>query len=386
MTDDFPKASLANWRQHPHSIWGFTHVDELLPVAPIPGAARASVLPMGALLDLRDVPVPWAGEVLTAEAVLGLTHTDSLMVLRDGARVVERYVNQSPQSRHIVFSVSKSISAMLAGVLVEQGRLDPEAPVIRYVPEARNSAYGDCTVRHVLDMTVSIKFTEDYLDPAGDVARYRVAMGWNPPGAMADVTGLQSFVAGLPKGAHDHGYRFHYVSPNTDMLGWILERAGGESFAALLSSSIWKPAEMASDAIITLDRFGAPRTAGGLCTTLSDLARFGELVRCDGRRGDRQVVPRAWIEDIRHHGDVLAWSRGEMAMLFPEGRYRSKWYVPEPSGEVICAIGIHGQWIYIDTRANVVIVKQSSQPVPSDDHLDRLTLAMFRAIAGVLGR
>jgi CubicO group peptidase (beta-lactamase class C family) len=73
-----------------------------------------------------------------------------------------------------------------------------------------------------------------------------------------------------------------------------------------------------------------------------------------------------------------------MASLFPRGRYRSKWYVPQPSGEVICAIGIHGQWIYIDSGANVVVVKQSSQPIPADDHLDRLTLAMFEAIAGAL--
>lgn len=384
MGDKSPKASLANWRQHPHSIWGFTHVHELLPVAPISGAVSGGMLPMGAALDLADVPVRWQGDVLSAETVLGLTHTDGLMVLQDGARVVERYLNQSPEARHIVFSVSKSISAMLAGVLVEQGLLDPDAPVTRYVPETGHSAYGDCTVRHVLDMTVSIRFTEDYLDPLGDVARYRVAMGWNPPGAVSDVEGLQAFVAGLPKAMYEHGHRFHYVSPNTDMLGWILERAGGAPFATLLSRAIWQPAGMATGAIITLDRFGAPRTAGGICTTLSDLARFGELIRSDGNHGGNQVVPKKWIDDIRHNGDALAWSRGEMASLFPRGRYRSKWYVPQPSGEVICAIGIHGQWIYIDSGANVVVVKQSSQPIPADDHLDRLTLAMFEAIAGAL--
>lgn len=380
------KATLENWRQYPNSIWGFTHVDELLPVATVAASANFSRLPTGPGLDLSGVPVPWQGEILTAEAVLALTHTDGLIVLKDGATVVERYVTQAPEMRHIIFSVSKSVTAMLAGVLVEQGLLDPDAPVIQYVPEARGSAYGDCTVRHVLDMTVSIRFTEDYLDPSGDVARYRVAMGWNPPGDQQNVEGLHSFIAGLPKGAHEHGYRFHYVSPNTDMLGWIIERAGGAPFAQLLSGSIWQPAAMETDAIITLDRFDAPRTAGGLCTTLSDLARFGDMVRTDGHRNGRQIVPRSWIDDMRHKGDALAWSRGEMATLFPQGRYRSKWYVPASSGDVICAIGIHGQWIYIDALSSIVIVKQSSQPIPADDRLDRLTLAMFEAIIKATGK
>jgi CubicO group peptidase (beta-lactamase class C family) len=384
MSGGHPEASLVNWRQHPHSTWGFTHVDALLPVAPISRGSLGQPLPTGPGLDLAAITVPWQGETLTAEAILGLTHTDGFMVLARGAVAAQRYVHQSPESRHIVFSVSKSISAMLAGILVEQGRLDPAAGVTRYVPEAAGSAYGDCTVRHVLDMAVSIRFTEDYLDPQGDVARYRVAMGWNPPGEVADPEGLHAFIARLPRADYPHGHRFHYVSPNTDMLGWILERAGGEPFATLLSRHVWQPMGMASDACITLDRFGAARTAGGICTTLADLARFGEMVRMGGVHGDRRIVPQSWIDDIRHGGDAVAWSRGEMAGLFPEGRYRSKWYVPEPSGEVLCAIGIHGQWIYVDTASGMVAVKQSSQPIPADDGLDRLTLAMFRAMAAAV--
>mgnify|MGYP000328866276 CR=1 FL=1 len=79
-----------------------------------------------------------------------------------------------------------------------------------------------------------------------------------------------------------------------------------------------------------------------------------------------------------------AWSRGEMVNLFPDGRYRSKWYVPDPSSNVLCAIGIHGQWIYIDYDAGMVAVKMSSQPVPADEALDNLTYAMFQAIADEL--
>ena len=375
-----PQASLANWRQHPHSIWGFTHVDRLLPVASI-AAGKPEPLPRGAELDLGSVRFDWNGGRMTAQETLAATHTDGFLVLKDGAVVAEHYINQRPEDRHIVFSVSKSITATLAGVLVEKGVLDPAAPVIRYVPEAKGSAYEDATLRHVLDMTVSIRFTEDYLDPEGDVARYRIAMGWNPPGAGHEAEGLHRFITSLPRAEHPHGHRFHYVSTSSDMLGWIMERASGEPMATLLSRHVWQPMGAAHDACITLDRHGAPRTAGGICTSLADLARFGEMMRGRGVFAGRRIIPERWIDDILTAGDPVAWSRGEMAKLFPQGRYRAKWYIPEPSSNVLCAIGIHGQWIYVDFEAGLVAVKQSSQPIPSDDAMDRQTLALFSAIA-----
>ncbi len=374
-------ATLANWRDYPHSIWGFTHVDRLLPVAEIAASPAPAPLPDGATLDLSRIGFSAAGQRLTVEEALHLTHTDGFLVLRHGQILAQRYFNQTPDSRHIVFSVSKSMTAMLAGILAGDGRLDPDAPVTRYVPEAAQSAYGDCTVRNLLDMTVSIRFTEDYLDPLGDVARYRVAMGWNPPPDGMVVDGLHGFIASLPKAAYGHGWRFHYVSPNSDMLGWVVERAGAAPFATLMSRHLWQPMGAAAAALITLDRHGAPRSAGGICTTLADLARFGELVRGGGSLNGRRVIPESWITDIREQGDAAAWSRGEMAGLFPDGRYRAQWYVPEASGNELCAIGIHGQWIYIDFAEGLVAVKQSSQPIPSDEATDRLTFGMFRAVA-----
>ena len=95
----------------------------------------------------------------------------------------------------------------------------------------------------------------------------------------------------------------------------------------------------------------------------------------------RRIIPERWIDDILTAGDPVAWSRGEMVKLFPQGRYRSKWYIPEPTANVLCAIGIHGQWIYVDFESGMVAVKQSSQPIPADDAMDRQTLALFSAIA-----
>ena len=379
-----PEANLSNWRQHPFSRWGFTHVDQLVPVARI-AAAPSAPLPQGPAFDLDRLYNTWNGARVSARDTLAATDTDGLLVLKQGKVVASHFApHQQLHTPHIVFSVSKSITACLAGILVEQGLLDPEAPVTRYVPEAKASAYGDCTLRHVLDMTVSIRFIEDYLDPLGDVARYRVAMGWNPPGAIADDRGLHAFIAALPKDAHPHGERFHYVSPNSDMLGWIIERASGSTVADLLARHIWQPMGMADDASITVDRLGAPRTAGGISTSLADLARFGEMMRGMGRYLGRRIVPEAWVEDILRNGDPQAWARGDLVALFPEGRYRSKWYIADPSSNVLCAIGIHGQWIYVDYATGMVAVKHSSQPIPADDEADHRTLSLFRALAAAL--
>ena len=159
-------------------------------------------------------------------------------------------------------------------------------------------------------------------------ARYRVATGWNPADTPALATDLHSFLVTLPRDASPHGARFHYVSPNSDMLGWILERAGGQPYARLLSELIWSRFGAEAGAYVTVDRAGAARSAGGICVTLRDLARFGEMVRNLGRVGDRQIVPRWWIEDILLNADRRAWlAEPSAAKFLPAGRYRSQWYM-----------------------------------------------------------
>lgn len=376
-----PEPELSNWRQHPFNVRGFTEVDRLITVQPITAGSSPRPLPSGKPIDLASIAV---GEE-TAASLLDASNTDGFLALKDGAVVSEFYgPAMGATTPHIIFSVSKSVTGSLAGVLVARGELDPEAPVTRYVPELQASAWGDATVRQVLDMTVSVRFIEDYLDPKGDVARYRVAMDWNPPGYFPYEGGLHHFLATLPKDQEAHGERFQYLSPNSDLLGWILERAGGATVAELLTRHIWQPLGAETDGFITVDRHGAARTAGGICVTLRDLARFGDMMRLGGRANGTQVIPADWVEDIMTAGSEEAWIKGQMTGLFQRARYRAKWYVPLDRPGTLVAIGIHGQWIYVDREAGVTMVKMSSQPLPVDDPLDYRLVAMFRAIADAL--
>ena len=381
------QVTLANWRLPPFNRWAFHHVSEIVPSAIIPAEPR-HVLPLetafGSLdkvsfADAEDRE--WAlGDYLTA------SHTDALVVLQRGRLVHEWYDSGcAPRSRHIIFSVSKSLTGTLAGIAVDRAQLDPDAPVTQYVPEAEGFAYGDCTVRHVLDMTVSIDFDESYLAAQGPFLRYRQAMNWNPAPAGEEPPDLRSFLVTLPKGAGEHGEVFHYVSPNSDMLGWVIERATGRRFANLFAEEVWQKLGAACDAYVTVDRLGAPRTAGGVCVTARDLALFGEMMRRRGTINGRQVVPGWWIDDIMVEGDRDAWAKGDSSQSIQGGSYRSKWYKMNDGRGAFFGLGVHGQCVYVDRASEAVVVKMSSQPEPSDADAEGALVAACGAIARSLG-
>jgi CubicO group peptidase (beta-lactamase class C family) len=382
------QVTLANWLQPPFNRWSFQHVREIVPTAGIlRPEGRSSMLRRSPRAVERIAFQAPDGSESTIGKLLDQTFTDGFLVMQRGTVIDERYDNHlAPSSRHIVFSVSKSITATMAGVLAGRGQLDPDAPVTRYIPEVAGSAYGDATVRHVLDMTVSVNFVEDYLDKTGDFARYRDSTGWIPATDPNKLGDLRSFLATMKRGAEPHGARFHYVSPNSDLLGWLLERAAGERYADLLTNLVWRPMGAEFDADIAVERRGAARAAGGISAALRDLARFGEMMRCRGMVAGRQVIPGWWIDDIRRNGDTAAWNKGDLAHMLPGGRYRSKWYSVGNDHDAFCAIGIHGQWIYVDPAAEVVIIKVSSQPLALDDPMDKLLIAGFKGLCKALSR
>ncbi len=379
-----PAPTLANWRTPPVNRRSFNRVREVIPTANIACDPRAAQpLPRRARgLSGFEFRAP-DGDSMTLARYLDASASDALIVMQRGKIVHEWYRTADAQALpHVVFSVSKSLTALLAGVLVGDGVLDAEAPVTAYTPELAGSAYGDATVRHLLDMTVSLDFTEDYLNPDRKFLRYRAASGWNPRSGNDEET-LHGFFGSLEKARDPHGDRFNYKSPNSDLLGWVLERAGGRPFAEMFSERIWKPMGATSDAYVTVDPAGAARTAGGICVTIEDLARVGEMVRCRGFANGRQVIPGSWIDDIWTGGSAEHWVKGDLLNFLAKCRYRSKWYNHTEAGSLVAA-GIHGQWIVVDPKSDLVIAKHASQPEPSGETTDHLNFAAFDALSAAL--
>jgi CubicO group peptidase (beta-lactamase class C family) len=375
--------TLANWRQHPFSQWAFENVPELVPVAEI--TARTEVEgPVAEPGLIASLTVHRAnGTAMTALDHLKVSHGDRFVIMRDGV-VLDEWLapHAQPQRPHLIFSVSKSITGMLAGIAVGDGVLVPDRKVSDYVPANRGSAFDDAKVRDLLDMTVSLDFVENYLDTEGDFDRYRRAMLWNPEREGTRPETLPEVLASLKPQGHPHGTIYYYASPVTDMLGLVIEAAVGQRYHSYLADRLWAPMGAKGQAHVTVDRVGTARAAGGICVTARDLARFGQLVLDGGRTADgRELIPGSWVADMRNNGDREAWRKGNDAHMFPNGRYRSCWYDAGDGRGSFCAIGLHGQWIWIDPVSRIVLSKMSSRPIPSDDSMTAAEIEFLGQVA-----
>ncbi|MBW3096177.1 serine hydrolase domain-containing protein [Pseudohoeflea coraliihabitans] len=376
----FPRsaASLANWRTQPFSRWAFRNTAELIPSARI---ATATPRPLPAVqrnAEIMSRPIGAANE--TVAWFLARSQTDSFLMARDGRIVAEWHAAGVDRGDpHLLFSITKSITALIFAILEERGLVDPALSVGMILPETRRSAYGDATLRDLLDMRVSIDFDEQYLSQ-GDYARYRRAMLWNPPLSSGADENLFALLCDLKKADAPHGGAHYYCSPNSDMLGAVIEKSAGRRVSDLVSDLLWKPLQAHADAFLTVDNLGAPRTAGGMSCRPHDLLAVGELLLNDGTAAGARILPQRWIDDMRHNGDAHAWADGNQADFLPEGRYRSQWYQVGGDSEAYLAVGIHGQFLYIDPPSRTVVVKLASQDEPQDDSLDRENLALFRRL------
>ncbi|MET2827741.1 serine hydrolase domain-containing protein [Mesorhizobium shangrilense] len=376
---------LGNWRAAPWNVWAFRNVSELIPTARIaatPGLAEEpAVDPEGILRQELFLN----GRKVTVAEILGETSTDAMVVMKSGRIVADFHApGFTLQSRHILFSTSKSVTSIIAGILQDDGLLDFNELVPRYVPELKSSAYGDARVCDVLDMRVGLDFEEVYHDPRGPYARYRRAGLLDPSEPGEEPGTVVEFIAGLKKGKSDHGGPYHYASPNSDVLGLVIQGASGRRFPDLASERLFQPLGARQDAYVTVDRAGTPRTGGGINMTPRDLARIGEMMRQGGMANGRRIVSQDWVHDTITGGSSRAWAESASATWLPQGRYHNKWYQTGASSGAFFALGIHGQWLYVDPRAEMVIAKFSSQPDAVVDDAKDHNLALFDALAKIV--
>jgi CubicO group peptidase (beta-lactamase class C family) len=383
-----------NWQDPPVNRWAFWHVGDVLPTYQVSrGDGPARVLPASAAaLDLSGLPVTRLdGSAGTAGEVLADTFTDAYAVLQDGELVTEWYGPLgAPDRPHALMSVSKSVVGCAAAVLIDRGQLDADRLVTSYVPELAASGYAGATVRHVLDMRSGVRFLEEYSNSQSDIRRLDEWIGWDSSGG-SEPRGLYRFLATLRAEA-PHGSRFLYRSAESDVLGWVCERAVGRPMAELISALVWAPMGAEHDARLLHDGLGTAVHDGGLCATARDVARFGQLLLDggavpDGAGGTRRVVPPRWLRDgWAVDADVRsAFAASPAEAAFPGGWYRHQfWFRPGAYGDVLLGLGIYGQMLHVSRRTNTVCVKFSSWPRAQNPAYLEDTLRAFDAIGGVL--
>ncbi len=377
--------SLDNWLSAPYARWSFQHVDDFVPTAVISrGTGPVAALP-AASAPVAEIPVTSAdGVATTVGAVMASTATDGWAVAYRGSLVAAEYLDGlAAQTRHLLFSVSKSLVAAVAGALHGARAIELGAPVTKYVPALANCGYAGATVRHLLDMRSGIAFSDNYLHPTAEIHMLDESMGWAPRSRPEGPATLRDFLLTLRQKSA-HGGPFEYRSCETDVLGWICEVAGGQRMPELMSELLWSRLGAHCDATIGVDTDGTGLFDGGINACLTDMIRFGSLFLHDGvSLTGQQVVPAAWIADTLDGGpdsrQAFADSPDDTQM--PGGMYRNQVWIPYPGSNVVLCQGMCGQMVYVNRAAELVAAKLSTQPDAGDPQMLLDTLRAFDAAA-----
>ncbi len=377
------RITLENWDQPPFNRWSFQNLRSILPTRAIPrGSGAASVLPQAAQ-RLDDLPFTDAeGAASNVGAMLASTYTDGFILLHRGRIIMERYLNGMIESSlHLSQSVVKSFVGTLVGIMVGRGVLRLEHLVADYVAELAGCGYAGAKLSQVLDMRSGVRFNEDYLDPNAEVSLLDCAAGWKPAIPGATPACIYDFILTLRQ-ERPHGGHFAYRSIETDVLGWVLERATGTGLADLMGEELWQPMGAEVDGCMAIDRAGTCQADGGLNASLRDYARFGQLFLDDGFFNGRQIVPADWVAACRR-GDAEAFRPlyGARFAAFPEACYSRQWWVLDRKTGRHAALGVFGQMIYIDPTAEIVAVKLSSWPDYLNDPMRATTIRALEAIS-----
>lgn len=377
----FDRGDHVRW---PELRWAVNNYRQLLPSMNVwRGTGKAAELPYALRDDIDAVTfsVPGQREPMTWAESLAANYTDSVLILHRGKIVYERYLGHADAYRpHLSFSVTKSYFGTLAATLIADGRLDPDARVDSILPELRDSGFGDATVRQVLDMTTELDYDERYRDATSGVFGIIYSSGIRPrPAGYEGPETLYDFLKTI-KRAGPHGQDFTYASVNTEVVGWIIGRVTRKHPVEYLSERIWQRLGAEMDAYMLIDPDGMGIASMGFNPILRDQARFGEMLRLNGRYNGQQIIPASVVEDIRKGGDRAKF-RSAGNDLLNGWSYRNQWWVDHLNSDAFSARGVYGQAIYVDPEAEMVIVRFASYKGVTNKGIDPTSLPAYRAVA-----
>ncbi|RWC37812.1 MAG: class C beta-lactamase-related serine hydrolase [Mesorhizobium sp.] len=338
------------FRDFPQTRWSFSHMRELMPTANVWRGrgmpSRFERCDRSAEIDALTF-TDSNGRIRRFDEALFDNYADGIVVLHRGRIVYERYFGAlEPHLPHECQSCTKSYAGTLCAMLVHEGILDESKMISHYLPELKDTAWEDATLRQVMDMQVGFAFNENYADAQSDLWTYRWAFGRlpRPAGYEGPRTSCDYLRTVRKQGAHGE---FAYQSLNTQVMAWVMMRVTGCSFAQLLHERLWAPLGCEEDAYVEVDPAGMPLADGGLSSTLRDFARFGELMRCDGEWHGKQLIPASIVRDVQESGHL----------------YRSQWWVSHDELGTFEARGIHGQRLCVAPKAEMVVALFASHPV-----------------------
>lgn len=331
--------SVLSWTPK-QQAWGYRHMEDAFPVKVVARGPSVRELPKAA--QEINPTWTWQGKPQTITTYMKTMNTSGLLVLQDGKIVLERYgLGRTPQERWTSFSVAKSVTAMLVGAAIADGKIASlNDKVSTYLPGLKGSAYDQVSVRQLISMTSGVKWNEDYQDPNSDVAR--VGLQTDEPG----VNPIIAYMRKLPR-AHPPGTKFLYNTGETDLTGLLVSTAVGKPLSTYMSEKIWQPYGMEQDAVWMTDQGGHERGGCCLSMTLRDYARFGQFLLEEGVAQGKPMVPERWVELATSYENDFGKDRGYGFFM---------WLIPGG----YAAEGIFGQQIFVFPQDKLVIAVNSA--------------------------
>jgi len=377
----------SNYFSFPKLRWTVCHIRELLPTKQVSrgiGSPTRLTCAIDENIDAVTFTPLGGGEPMTWKESLSANYTDGILIIHKNRVVYERYFGcLNEKGQHAAMSMTKSMTGLLAEILVAEGRLDETAKVSTVIPELSRSAFGSATVRQVMDMTTALDYSEDYADPNADIWVYSAAASPLPkPEGYEGPNGYFEYLQTVKRNGI-HGEVFGYKTINTDALGWIVSRVTQKNLAELLSERIWSRMGAEQDGYMTVDAKGTPFAGGGLSAGLRDLGRIGLLMLNHGEINGQRLFPKEVVDHIRAGGDKMAFAKAGYRTL-EGGSYRSMWWIFHNDHGAFAARGVHGQTIYVDPAAEMVITRFASYPTAGNTRIDPTSLPAYQAVAEYL--
>lgn len=331
-------------------VQNFQNMDSIFNVSQVQRSSTPFIIPTKTGYDLPATFEANATYNNTNE-FLSQSRTEGLMIVKNDSIIYEFYSNGLHKDEsHISWSMSKSFTSAIAGILVNEGLLDITKPVSYYLDDFDNTGYESVTIKNLLQMSSGVGFNEDYGDFNSDINRFgRVfALG----------NSLQSFAKTLnnerPQGTYNH-----YVSMDTQVLGLVMSKVSGKSFTTLLHEYLWEPLGMQDDAQWIIDNTGFEVVLGGLNATLRDYTKLGLLYLNEGNWQGKQIVPQDWVE-ASITPDAAHLKPNQSLLSSNLGGYGYQWWLPQFPNNDFLAKGIYDQYIYVNKEKRLVITKLSA--------------------------
>lgn len=334
-------------------VYNFSHMGELLYSTPLPKSGKQKKWP----LNLLPLPLTYVdrGADKNTTDMLEELQTTALVVVKDGSIVFEDYYKGTAATdKRISWSMSKSFVSALTGLALSRGEIENITdPVTKYVPMLKESAYDGVPLRDVLHMASGIEFDENYLDPSSDINRMGTTLGLGGS--------LDEFAADQIKIARPSGTEWQYCSIDTHVISMVLRAATGKTLQQYFIDNLWSKIGASDDAFYSTDGDGNAFALGGLNMRTRDYALFGELIRNQGRWQEQQIIPADWISisttNSAPMGEVRVTTKTQSGSRFG---YGYQWWTPPNSDDEFFAVGVYGQYLYINPKAGVVIAKNAA--------------------------